>query len=111
MCKPLSHGLTSMVLTVSAHKAAHPDENPIRDDVRAMLPSLNGIEERFGPTNVHLQVYDGRHIALQPNRTDPRRMPRLALVFDDQGFTRAIPCHRLIRSICHAHSTGLAVDS
>ncbi|WVF71169.1 hypothetical protein IAT40_005967 [Kwoniella sp. CBS 6097] len=42
-----------------AHKAANPDQYPIRDDVKAMLPSLQGIEERHGPTNVHLQVYDG----------------------------------------------------
>jgi acetyl esterase/lipase len=43
----------------SAHKAANPEKHPIRDDVRAQLPSLDGIEQRFGPTNVHLQVYDG----------------------------------------------------
>ncbi|WVQ79674.1 hypothetical protein IAT38_001774 [Cryptococcus sp. DSM 104549] len=42
-----------------AHKMANPDKYPIREDVRAMLPSLQGIEERYGPTNVHLQVYDG----------------------------------------------------
>ncbi|WVQ99705.1 hypothetical protein IAU59_006846 [Kwoniella sp. CBS 9459] len=42
-----------------AHKAANPEKYPIRDDVRAMLPSLQGIEEKYGPTNVHLQVYDG----------------------------------------------------
>jgi len=51
-------------LTGSAHKAANPDAYSIRDDVRAMLPSLNGIEKRSGPTNVHLQVYDGGFIRL-----------------------------------------------
>lgn len=50
-------------LTGSAHKAADPDGYPIREDVRAMLPSLKGIEKRFGPTNVHLQVYDGEFAA------------------------------------------------
>ncbi|WVQ67321.1 uncharacterized protein L199_005517 [Kwoniella botswanensis] len=42
-----------------AHKAANPDAYPIRDDVRPMLPSLDGIEEKYSATNVHLQVYDG----------------------------------------------------
>nr|XP_019007535.1 uncharacterized protein I206_07797 [Kwoniella pini CBS 10737]OCF46316.1 hypothetical protein I206_07797 [Kwoniella pini CBS 10737] len=42
-----------------AHKAANPDGYPIRDDVKALLPSLHGIEEKHGATNVHLQVYDG----------------------------------------------------
>ena len=42
-----------------AHKAAHPDRYPVRDEIKDILPSLKGIEERYGPTNVHLQVYDG----------------------------------------------------
>ncbi|WVR06766.1 hypothetical protein IAU60_003801 [Kwoniella sp. DSM 27419] len=42
-----------------AHKAANPAAFPLRDDVKAMLPSMKGIEDRYGPTNVHLQVYDG----------------------------------------------------
>lgn len=42
-----------------AHKAADPDAYPIRDDVRAQLPSLQGIESKYGPTNVHFQIYDG----------------------------------------------------
>nr|XP_018262748.1 uncharacterized protein I303_04228 [Kwoniella dejecticola CBS 10117]OBR84906.1 hypothetical protein I303_04228 [Kwoniella dejecticola CBS 10117] len=42
-----------------AHKAANPDAYPIRDDVKALLPSLHGIEEKHSSTNVHLQVYDG----------------------------------------------------
>ncbi|WWC89008.1 uncharacterized protein L201_003925 [Kwoniella dendrophila CBS 6074] len=42
-----------------AHKAANPDEHPIRDDVKVLLPSLNGIEDKYAATNVHLQVYDG----------------------------------------------------
>lgn len=42
-----------------AHKAANPSAHPLRPDVVALLPSLEGIESRYGPTNVHLQVYDG----------------------------------------------------
>ncbi|KAJ3835656.1 hypothetical protein F5878DRAFT_542785 [Lentinula raphanica] len=43
-----------------AHKAAHPEQFPIRDATRALYPALDGIEERFQgkPTPVHLQVYD-----------------------------------------------------
>lgn len=42
-----------------AHKAANPQKYPIKQEVRDMYPALKGIEERFGPTPVHLQVYDG----------------------------------------------------
>ncbi|PCH35593.1 alpha/beta-hydrolase [Wolfiporia cocos MD-104 SS10] len=41
-----------------AHKAAHPDQHRVKDEAREMYPALRGIEERFGPTKVHLQVYD-----------------------------------------------------
>ncbi|KAF7296117.1 Abhydrolase-3 domain-containing protein [Mycena kentingensis (nom. inval.)] len=42
----------------TAHRAANPEKYPIRDETRALYPVLNGIEKRFGPTKVHLQVYD-----------------------------------------------------
>ncbi|GMK55198.1 hypothetical protein CspeluHIS016_0202540 [Cutaneotrichosporon spelunceum] len=42
-----------------AHKAANPRAHPIRDDVRAMMPAWDAIEEQHTPTDVHLQVYDG----------------------------------------------------
>ncbi|KAK7036461.1 hypothetical protein VNI00_011658 [Paramarasmius palmivorus] len=42
----------------TAHKAAYPDKYPVKDEVRAIYPKLNGIEARYGPTPVHLQVYD-----------------------------------------------------
>ncbi|KAF8178667.1 hypothetical protein K438DRAFT_1844188 [Mycena galopus ATCC 62051] len=42
----------------AAHKAANPEKYPIRNDIRAMYPPLDGIEKKFGPTKVHLQVYD-----------------------------------------------------
>jgi len=44
---------------ISAHKAANPEAYPIDEDVKSMLPSLQGVEERYAPTKVHLQVYDG----------------------------------------------------
>lgn len=44
----------------SAHKAAYPEKYAISSDTRELYPSLNGIEARFKPTSVHLQVYDGR---------------------------------------------------
>ncbi|KAF9560975.1 alpha/beta-hydrolase [Agrocybe pediades] len=42
----------------TAHKAAYPEKYPVTDRARELYPSLNGIEERFKPTSVHLQVYD-----------------------------------------------------
>lgn len=44
-----------------AHKAADPAKFPPRNESRALYPPLVGIEERFSPTQVHLQVYDGVH--------------------------------------------------
>ncbi|KAI0645263.1 alpha/beta-hydrolase [Trametes meyenii] len=41
-----------------AHKAAHPDKYPVKPEARLLYPVLNGIEERYGPSKVHLQVYD-----------------------------------------------------
>ncbi|OCH89858.1 alpha/beta-hydrolase [Obba rivulosa] len=41
-----------------AHKAAYPDRYPVKEEARKMYPALEGIEQRFGPTKVHLQVYD-----------------------------------------------------
>lgn len=49
----------SLILLNSAHKAADPSKYPIKPEARDMYPALKGIEERFGPTQVHLQVYDG----------------------------------------------------
>lgn len=45
--------------TLSAHRAAHPEEYPVKPEVRTLYPVLEGIEQRHGPTQVHLQVYDG----------------------------------------------------
>ncbi|TIB71390.1 hypothetical protein E3Q24_02352, partial [Wallemia mellicola] len=41
-----------------AHKAARPDEFEYKEDAKRRLPSMNGIEGRYGPTKVHLQAYD-----------------------------------------------------
>ena len=46
----------------SAHKAAHPDQYPVNDEIRAMYPALIGIEAKYGPTPVHFQVYDGMYL-------------------------------------------------
>ncbi|KAL1678968.1 hypothetical protein EV122DRAFT_210830 [Schizophyllum commune] len=42
----------------TAHKAAYPERFPVRQEAKDLYPTLNGIEERFGRTPVHLQVYD-----------------------------------------------------
>ena len=47
------------LISPRAHKAADPGKYPITQVARDMYPALNGIEERFGPTSIHLQVYDG----------------------------------------------------
>ncbi|OJT01964.1 AB hydrolase superfamily protein C4A8.06c [Trametes pubescens] len=41
-----------------AHKAAHPDKYPVKPEVKIIYPALDGIEERYGPTKIHLQNYD-----------------------------------------------------
>ncbi|KAI0919010.1 hypothetical protein AcV5_002037 [Taiwanofungus camphoratus] len=41
-----------------AHKAAHPQKHLVKEETRQMYPALQGIEQRFGPTKVHLQVWD-----------------------------------------------------
>ena len=42
-----------------AHKAGHPERYPIKESTKDLYPALRGMEERHGPTQVHLQVYDG----------------------------------------------------
>ncbi|KAG6902758.1 hypothetical protein C0995_011906 [Termitomyces sp. Mi166 len=42
----------------TAHKAAYPENYPIKNSSRVLYPSLNGIEDRCKPTRVHLQIYD-----------------------------------------------------
>ena len=53
------------IVPCSAHKAAHPDKYPVKAEARQLYPTLEGIEQRYGPTKVHLQVYDGMpHLSL-----------------------------------------------
>ncbi|KAF5321266.1 hypothetical protein D9619_001666 [Psilocybe cf. subviscida] len=42
----------------TAHRAAYPEKYPPTDKARELYPALDGIDTRFGPTSVHLQVYD-----------------------------------------------------
>lgn len=53
----LSSGLTGCG---SAHKAAYPDRFKVKDEARSMYPTYEGIEARYGPTKVHLQIWDGK---------------------------------------------------
>ncbi|RDB24709.1 AB hydrolase superfamily protein C4A8.06c [Hypsizygus marmoreus] len=76
----------------TAHKAAYPDRFPIKDETRALYPSLDGIEDRYKPTKVHLQVYDDTaHV--------------LPVLFS--FTTPAKFCFRAIAAFCK-HVTGLA---
>ena len=42
---------------VRAHKAAHPDKYPIKEESQRLYPAIQEVHMR--PTFVHLQVYDG----------------------------------------------------
>jgi hypothetical protein len=44
-----------------AHKAANPDRFEVNAEARRLYPVLQGIENRYGPTQVHIQVYDGQY--------------------------------------------------
>ncbi len=50
---PVTHGLQR------AHRAAHPERFPLRDETKKMHPALKLVETATQPTPVHLQVYDG----------------------------------------------------
>ncbi|EKM53370.1 uncharacterized protein PHACADRAFT_259700 [Phanerochaete carnosa HHB-10118-sp] len=41
-----------------AHKATYPDKYHVKQEARDLYPALNDIEGKYGPTLVHLQVYD-----------------------------------------------------
>ncbi len=51
----------------SAHKAANPEKHPVKSESKLLYPPLEGIEERYGPTKVHLQVYDGAFLSGFPS--------------------------------------------
>jgi hypothetical protein len=105
----LAYRTKRTLLKRSAHKAAHPEQYPIRDDVRVQLPSLKGIEEKCGPTNVHLQVYDGK-LSVCRTRLMIRRVSRPAIVLHDQTRTRGLPINRLFRSLRHSFSAWVVID-
>ncbi|KAF8317651.1 alpha/beta-hydrolase [Clavulina sp. PMI_390] len=41
-----------------AHRAGNPSKYPLKPEIVEMYPAYQGIEGRYGPTDVHLQVYD-----------------------------------------------------
>ncbi|KAK8864674.1 hypothetical protein IAR55_001926 [Kwoniella newhampshirensis] len=90
-----------------AHKAAHPEHYPIRDDVKAMLPSLQVIERRHGPTNVHLQVYDGVcHVLPLFSMTKPSRGVFRAIASFARYVTPSAPGSLYIRSKSQYYAAG-----
>ena len=42
-----------------AHKAADPDRYPLREGLQDFTSERGKAAKRYGPTKVHLQVYDG----------------------------------------------------
>ncbi|KAJ7287106.1 alpha beta-hydrolase [Mycena rebaudengoi] len=75
----------------AAHKAANPEKYPLKDEIRAMYPPLEGIEAKFGPTRVHLQVYD-----------DAAHVLPVLFSFTTPGKF----CYRAIAAFCR-HVTGM----
>ncbi|KAI0260171.1 hypothetical protein BC834DRAFT_973673 [Gloeopeniophorella convolvens] len=49
---------TQVLFWECAHRAAHPEQFPLDEDVKKLYPRFQGIESRMQPTAVHLQVYD-----------------------------------------------------
>ncbi|EPQ55203.1 lipase/ esterase, partial [Gloeophyllum trabeum ATCC 11539] len=78
----------------AAHKAAKPDKYPVKEETRRLYPALEDIESCYGPTNVHLQVYDdAAHV-----------LPTLFAF-----TTPAKYCYRAIATFCK-YATGILAD-
>ncbi|KAA1470415.1 alpha/beta-hydrolase [Dentipellis sp. KUC8613] len=75
----------------AAHKAAYPEKFPIGEEAKRLYPCLEGIEQRYGPTPVHLQVYD-----------DAAHVLPVLFAFT----TPAKYCYRAIASFCK-HVTNM----
>ncbi|KAJ7503004.1 hypothetical protein B0H11DRAFT_2170967 [Mycena galericulata] len=87
-------GLPPLLIIASdkrAHKAANPEKYPIKGEIRAMYSPLEGIEKKFGPTKVHLQVYD-----------DTAHVLPVLFSFTTPGKF----CYRAIATFCR-HVTGM----
>ncbi|THV06225.1 alpha/beta-hydrolase [Dendrothele bispora CBS 962.96] len=79
----------------TAHKAAYPEKFPIKENAKVMYPALNGIENRYGPTPVHLQVYD-----------DTAHVLPVLFAFT----TPAKYCFRAMASFCK-YTTGMPLNT
>ncbi|EGO26401.1 hypothetical protein SERLADRAFT_414458 [Serpula lacrymans var. lacrymans S7.9] len=75
----------------TAHKAANPSKFPLSNNARELCPTLVGIEGRYGPTSVHLQVYD-----------DTAHVLPVLFSFTTPGKF----CYRAIATFCK-HVTGM----
>lgn len=98
-----------------AHRAAHPDRFPVRDETREMYPILGHIGSDMQPTSVHLQVYDGImimssvNLRLTPRRTPLRcssRPPNPLPVFD--AWKILLPSDRAVFQACYRHRAQFA---
>ncbi|TFK50945.1 alpha/beta-hydrolase [Heliocybe sulcata] len=101
----------------TAHKAADPDRFPIKEETRRLYPALEGIESCYGPTKVHLQVYDGdtspsllrmlrRKLTRTSVRTDAAHVLPTLFAFT----TPAKYCYRAIAAFCK-YATGVLGDT
>jgi hypothetical protein len=78
-------------------------------------PALEGIEDRYGPTPVHLQVYDGRYLRLRllafPHElTNEHQDAAHVLPVLFPFATPSRYCYRAIAAFCK-HVTGIPLDS
>jgi hypothetical protein len=99
-----------------AHRAAHPDQYPVRDETREMYPIFKHIGSDIQPTSVHLQVYDGIVIISSVSlRLTPRRTPLVRCssrppnplpVFNTRKIL--LPSDRAIFQACYRHRARLA---
>jgi hypothetical protein len=65
---------TSSQIPFSAHKAANPEQYPIREAIKDLLPNLKDCEGKYPPTKVHVQVYDGTcHVLPMLSFTEPAK--------------------------------------
>lgn len=75
-----------------------------------MYPALKGIEDKYGPTKVHLQLYDGKctfapHLTFPAKDTDRQRARPTYPLRLHNACQVLLPRHRVILQARHRHAT------
>ncbi|KAG8877687.1 hypothetical protein FRB97_003178 [Tulasnella sp. 331] len=58
-------------IVYTAHKAAHPETYLLKEETREFHPPIVDIEKRYGPTDVHLQIYDAAERGVASGNVTP----------------------------------------